>query len=758
MGAIFISYTGRDPEGDAWADRLVGWFQEWNYGYFRDKDHSHGIKAGADWRASLYQELGLAQALICLCTRQYESSPWCVGEVAIAVEKGKTVIPIHLADTPEELKQQPLPLLLQDRQAIRAIPASAPTAEHLAEVKTRLQRTLEEKLNWWDLLPWDGSLPPYPGLPAFEEKQAPVFFGRDGDTQRVCELLARLALQPRGFMLLLGASGYGKSSLVRARIVPMLRADRERRWLVLDPLKPGLDPFVSLRVVLRRHLDAAGLLPGVRESEDGEEASLRRQFRNLSSAAQAKVVLVIDQFEELLSYPSRPGDGPGEGERFLAFLEGLLQHQAPGVLVLATLRTDFLIPLQNRWPTLIAKAITHTLEAIAPSKFGELIAGPAARTGLTLQPGLAERLVAESGGHDALPLLAFTLEKLWLRRQDRGFPVQAPRGELWDLTINDYETIGGISAAVSYCTNLAFNPESHNELQLSGLRESFLQMCWVDGTGQVSKRPARWEDTPMSSRSILQRFINARILCSTADGIGITHDSLLRTWPWLSGWIEESKEFLVWKQRVELDAEQWHGCADNEKSDLLLTGLKLMNARKWLDQSGDAIQCQVKVFIEASIMHAERVGTSLVELAKSFGLASVVEQYHKQEAEYQDILRRISNLNDAFDRVSKKRDEAQRSLLNEIPKVFISYASEDVKEARKAHKLLSKTGFQCWFDKETLVPGVDWDQEIRRAIRETDFIIILISTRSRTKEALGNKAVKRSLHSDLFQMDVLVAD
>ncbi|MFN6339577.1 MAG: TIR domain-containing protein [Cyanobacteriota bacterium] len=580
MSALFISYTGRDPEGEAWADRLAEWCCEWGYGFFRDKDHSHGIKGGTDWRASLYQQLGLAQALICLCTRQYESSPWCVGEVAIAVKEGKIVIPIHLAETPEDLNQQPLPLLLQDWQAIRVIPASAPTPEQLAEVKTRLRRTLEAKLNWRCFLPWDENLPPYPGLLKFEAHQAPVFFGRDGDIQIVSELLASLALRPNGFLLLLGASGSGKSSLVRAGVVPRLRAYPDKQWLVLDPFMPGLDPFVSLRGALRPHLDVAGLLPREREGKDGEGASLSRQFRSLCSAAKAKVLLVIDQFEELLSYPSRPGEGPGVGERFLVFLEGLLQHPAPGVLVLATLRSDFLIPLQNRWPTLTAKASTHMMGAIAPSKFGELISGPAARSGLTLQPGLAERLVAESGGSDALPLLAFVLEKLWQSRQNRGGPVQGRRGERWDLTINDYEIIGGFSGAVSLCAAHVFNPGSHNELQLSGLRETFLQMCRIDGTGHVSKRLARWEDTPMSSRNILQRFINARILCSNEDEIGITHDSLLEAWPLLTGWIEESKEFLVWKQQVELDAEQWHGCVDNEKPDLLLSGIKLMGTSK----------------------------------------------------------------------------------------------------------------------------------------------------------------------------------
>ena len=80
MSAIFISYTGRDDEGDVWADRLATWFQEWNYGYFRDTDHSHGIKAGEEWRPALYRSLAAAQVMVCLCSKQYKDSEWCVGQ------------------------------------------------------------------------------------------------------------------------------------------------------------------------------------------------------------------------------------------------------------------------------------------------------------------------------------------------------------------------------------------------------------------------------------------------------------------------------------------------------------------------------------------------------------------------------------------------------------------------------------------------------------------------------------------------------
>ena len=101
MGAIFISYTGRDPEGDAWADRLVGWFQEWNYGYFRDKHPGQGVKAGDDWRASLNRHLSRAQVVISLCSPSYELSSWCMWELAAAEERGKWVIPIQLG--PQEV-------------------------------------------------------------------------------------------------------------------------------------------------------------------------------------------------------------------------------------------------------------------------------------------------------------------------------------------------------------------------------------------------------------------------------------------------------------------------------------------------------------------------------------------------------------------------------------------------------------------------------------------------------------------------------
>jgi len=408
MGAIFISYTGRDPEGDSWADRLAEWFTEWGYGYFRDKSHSRGVKAGDDWRQTLYRELDEARAMVCLCSKQYESSPWCVGEVAIAVKDGKTVIPIQLAKTAEELKSEPLPLLLQANQAIQVPDAVNPSAERLAEVRQRLRQTLQRKLKWRDLQTWDATLPPYPGLPAFEERQAPVFFGRDVAIEAVVERLSALALRPQAFLLLLGASGYGKSSLVRAGVVPRLKGDGEGSWTVLSPFTPGDQPFKELEQSV---VSAGGVF---------DAADPLRSLRDLQRQSNKRLLLVIDQFEELMSAgPSEDGQAD-EAEMFQTFLRNLLRVPKAGLMVLATMRTDFLAPLQTRWPALTGMAKSLPLEPIEPEDFGDLITGPADRSKLTLEPGLKQRLVQESGGRDALPLLAFTLEKLWRARAQSG--------------------------------------------------------------------------------------------------------------------------------------------------------------------------------------------------------------------------------------------------------------------------------------------------------------------------------------------------
>jgi formylglycine-generating enzyme required for sulfatase activity len=261
------------------------------------------------------------------------------------------------------------------------------------------------------------------------------------------------------------------------------------------------------------------------------------------------VLLVIDQLEELLV------EGNAEAERFLAFLEGQLRRELSGLVVLATLRTDFLAVLERRWPGLTELVETTTPEPIPPQRFGELISGPAARADLRLQPGLAERLVAESGGRDALPLLAFTLEKLWRKRQERGAAGVEPNSARWDLTLADYGELKGVTGVVGTQAKLCWDPQRSDPADSEALERAFVHhLVRLNEEGLATKQTARWGELPERSRLLLQRFVEARLLVKGSgdggDQVEIAHEALLRTWEPLVGWIEANRKQLEQRRRV----------------------------------------------------------------------------------------------------------------------------------------------------------------------------------------------------------------
>ncbi|MFM9101782.1 MAG: formylglycine-generating enzyme family protein, partial [Cyanobium sp.] len=204
------------------------------------------------------------------------------------------------------------------------------------------------------------------------------------------------------------------------------------------------------------------------------------------------------------------------------------------------MRTDYLAPLQTRWPALTGMASTYTLEPIEPEDFGALITGPADRSRLTLEPGLEARLVNESGGRDALPLLAFTLENLW----------NAKEGQM--LTLKAYADLGGVAGAVSTRAAECWNPQTSTDEVRQALRQAFLELLVSVGSdGREAKRPAPLAELPIESREIVQRLVDDRLLVQKEGIVEIAHEALLRTWEPLVRWIEEDKEQLLQCLRVK---------------------------------------------------------------------------------------------------------------------------------------------------------------------------------------------------------------
>jgi formylglycine-generating enzyme required for sulfatase activity len=556
MSAIFISYTNRDELGKVWGPRVGKWLRAWGYqSVFRDQDPHEGLQPGEDWRQQLHEQLVRCRLLIAVCSPSYDDSPWCNAEIAIAIDRGYKLIPIRVGE-------KPLPKLLQTRQAItvqEAIHCDTKSDDSAAEF---LRKSLEQLLQWRDRLP---CLPPhtspFPGLEHFEEALATVYFGRDAECDGVIQRVCGLAGRDSEFLLLLGASGCGKSSLLRAGVIPQLRSTGTSGVLVMKPFRPDLNPFLSFAASLRQSVQEVGLGQTVLPEELTADSVLEifQGWRCGAARQEARVVVPIDQFEELLLARMDAGkESKGftesrlkASERFLRFLEELLVVPKGGLVLLATMRSDFLPELESQAPGLNWQPIP--IKPLAPALFVEVIEGPSRQTSLQLEPGLKEQLVADTGSSDALPLLAFTLKELWGKHRERGFMPVRPGGRnpchlLW----SDYVAIGGVSGSVKRAAERAHQAEHCGEAETRALRKAFLDyLVRLSDDGLAVKQKARRDDLPPLSKSRIDRFIEERLLVSDSGMVEITHESLLRNWPTLVGWLVEGREELLQRYRVE---------------------------------------------------------------------------------------------------------------------------------------------------------------------------------------------------------------
>lgn len=407
---------------------------------------------------------------------------------------------------------------------------------------------------------WEGS--PFPGLRAFGEDDAPIYFGRGRETDG---LIRRLAEGER-FMTVVGASGSGKSSLVAAGVLPRLKDNAipgSRDWLRvrITPGELGENPFIAL---------ASGFKPAlewharqVRDTAKRLEADLGAldELAGLMLEGQpewSELLLFVDQFEELFTVV----DGKYRG----AFGD-LLAHAAklPRLRTVTTLRADF-YPRCVEQPALaeLLRAGSYPLAAPGVGALHEMITRPAARAGLSFEAALPERILDDTGAvPGALPLTAFALAQLYHQRTGEG-----------RLTHAAYERFGGVKGAISERAEDRFRGlDDDAQLAFTCVFQALVEVDSTEAGWVATRRRTPLDEvapTP-GARSLVAAFTEARLLLmgTGADGapvVEVAHEALLRNWPRLVDWIQKTGEDLAFLRQLRRAADEWE--AQGHRGDL----------------------------------------------------------------------------------------------------------------------------------------------------------------------------------------------
>ncbi|HCU95640.1 MAG TPA: hypothetical protein DHU96_24170, partial [Actinobacteria bacterium] len=449
-----------------------------------------------------------------------------------------------------------------------------------------------------DSFAWDPARSPFPGLEPFDWQDAAVFFGREQEIGRLIQLLTSTLLRgPGRFVAIAGPSGSGKSSLLRAGLLPRLER-LANRWVVVPPMQPGRQPLQSLAHSLRAAFRVAGherTWTGLLDRLDqgpGSLIELGYELGEATGGAGRSVLLVVDQAEELVTR-----SGPRAQERFLALLRGALREDSP-MWAIATLRAEFLSSAPDRAG--LAEAIDDILliEPLSRARLPEIIQRPAQRAGLDFAPGLVQRMVEDTTGGDALPLLAWTLQQLY---HDAG------PGPERVVTAKAYEALGGVVGSLQRQAGL-LTDELHRRGHGGLVLPTLLKLVTIDEAGEPTRRRVERRQLPAAGNAIVQAFVDARLLTSNREGgegtVEVAHEALLRQWPPLRQAILDAQEGLRLRSQVERLASDWERGGHDES--YLLRGTRLVAFEAWAGQHPDDLGAGDRRFLDASKALADR--------------------------------------------------------------------------------------------------------------------------------------------------------
>ena len=557
----FSSYNRAERPDVLWA---LAYLEKAGLTLFRDQLN---LLPGRDWRQEIEGAIAASRtALMFVGAHGFgQTQRWEIGR-ALAVASAQpslSIIPVLLPGYNQE--RAPLGELdrftwvdLSDRSelSLRELAAAIRGERPLSLVRAQEEARLERN--------------PFRGLMSFREDDAPYFFGRETESQE----LAALVKEHRS-VLLVGASGSGKSSIVNAGLLPVLRSAPDGAvWMVLT-LRPEADPLASLArsiaSVQREQSNAANIeieAGRLRRHMAEDPVSSRGMFARLiaehvvrtpqaGQIAPTHVLVIVDQLEELFTLV----DDEAVRLRFVEELAAAASATTLPIHVLAGFRADYYhrltqVPLLNQ---LFRKGQLN-VGAMEPAALRRVVEQPAAKAGLRFEEGLIRTILDDMrGGGDALPLLEFLLDQLWqAARPDRSRI----------LTREHYERVGGVQGAIArYADEVYLSLPEADQDQLHTLLVS--RLVRVGDEELDSRKPlVGLAALPVAERRLIELLATKRLLTVSDDRAELVHEALLRKWDRFKRWIDTERQDLQFRDRLEEDAKSW--TANKESSQFLL--------------------------------------------------------------------------------------------------------------------------------------------------------------------------------------------
>jgi WD40 repeat protein len=466
----------------------------------------------------------------------------------------------------------------------------------------------------------------------FEEADADLFVGREALTTKLVERTISLASSrsptDTRFLAVVGASGSGKSSLVHAGLIPALRWHKDSRDWQIALLTPTAHPLESLATSLTEGSESVSAITTLMDDLARDARSLQLfAKRKLGSRNGSRLLLVIDQFEELFAL-CRSEEGR---TAFIDNLSAAASEEDSPVIVVIAMRADFYAHCANY--VQLREALAKNQEYIGAMSEEELrraIEEPARRGRWEFEPGLVDLLLHDVGQEPgALPLLSHALMETWHMRRGRT------------MTLSGYTTTGSVRGAIAETAEVVFLDLFTRE-QREIARRIFLRLTELGdetSTGDTRRRATfnelilRPEDAE-TTEYVLKVLADARLITTSEDSVEVAHEALIREWPTLRGWLEDNREGLRLHRQLTDAAWEWN--ALNRDPDMLYRGARLTQVQEWAAVNKEEMNKLEEEFLEASISSSQReTAEREAQRQRELEAAQKLAELEKQRAEEQ---------------------------------------------------------------------------------------------------------------------------